>query len=155
MRVATPPVAAQCGGFLPHFRIQRFSEFSMVFLPTVSFTAVFSPWILISCLLLLYLGCTYQPQRFCLGGLKQFCEDQGISLHATWLCSHTFHRRLEVSWSRARVRTEAGSLKIPQNQLICSEPMRDKKTLRVTDTTEANTKFKIHGLQTAVKDTVK
>ena len=32
--------------------------------------------------------------------------------------------------------------------------MHDKKTLRVTDTIEANTKFKIHGLQMAVKDTV-
>ena len=59
-----------------------------------------------------------------------------------------------MPWSRARVRSEAGSLKIPQDQLICSEPMRDKKTLRVTDATEANAKFKIHGLQTAVKDTV-
>ena len=52
------------------------------------------------------------------------------------------------------MRSEAGSLKIPQDQLIRSEPMRDKKTLRVTDTTEANTKFEIRGLQTAVKDTV-
>ena len=60
-----------------------------------------------------------------------------------------------MPWSRARVRSEAGSLKIPQDQLIHSEPMRDKKTLRVTDATEANTKFKIHGLQTAVKDTVR
>ena len=29
-----------------------------------------------------------------------------------------------------------------------------EKTLRVTGTTEANMKFKIHGLQTAMKDTV-
>ena len=70
------------------------------------------------------------------------------------IMSRTSHRRLEVPWSRAGVRSEAGSLKIPQDQLVCSEPMRDKKTLRVTDTTEANTKFKIHGVQTAVKDTV-
>ena len=59
-----------------------------------------------------------------------------------------------MPWPRAGVRSEAGSPKIPQDQLICSEPMCDKKTLRVTDTTEANTKFKFHGLQTAVKDTV-
>ena len=32
--------------------------------------------------------------------------------------------------------------------------MRDKKTLRVTGTTEANTKFNDSRLQTAVKDTV-
>ena len=38
---------------------------------------------------------------------------------------------------RARVRLEAGSLKIPQDQC-------DKKTLRVTGTTEANMKFMIH-----------
>ena len=52
------------------------------------------------------------------------------------------------------MRSEAGSLKIPQDQLIHSEPMCDKRKLRVTDTIEANTKFEIHGLQTAVKDTV-
>ena len=54
------------------------------------------------------------------------------------------YQRLEVPWARARVRSEASSLKIPQDQLICSGPMCDKNTLRVTGTTEANTKFMIH-----------
>ena len=70
------------------------------------------------------------------------------------IMSHTSHWRLEVPWSRAGVRSEASSLKIPQDQLVHSEPKHDKKTLRVMDTTEANMKFKIHGVQMAVKDTV-
>ena len=56
--------------------------------------------------------CTCHPQGFFSRRLKQFLEGKGISLHARWLCSHTFHQTLEVPWSRARVRSEAGSLKI-------------------------------------------
>ena len=67
---------------------------------------------------------------------------------------HAFHQRLEVPWARARVSLEASSLNIPQDHLICSRPMHDKKALRVTGTTEANMKFTIHTVQTAVKDTV-
>ena len=44
---------------------------------------------------------------------------------------------------RARVRSEASSLKIPQDQC-------DKKTLRVTGTTQANTKFMIHDCERTV-----
>ena len=122
-------------------------EKSVVQTITVSFIAVCSPWILN------FMFASVVPvtlRVFCLGGLTQFREGKGISLHGRWLFPHTSHWRLEVPWSRARVRSKAGSLKIPQDQLICSEPMHDKKTLRVTDTTEANTKFEIHGLQTTV-----
>ena len=91
---------------------------------------------------------------FCLGGFEAISRGERDFSSCQMIMSHTSHRRLEVPWSRAGVRSEAGSLKIPQDQLVRSEPMRDKKILRVTDTAEANTKFKIHGVQTAVKDTV-
>ena len=110
---------------------------------TVPFIAVCSPWILkfvfasvVPVTLRIFLS---QP-------IEAISRGEGISLHARWLCSHTFHQRLDVPWSRARVRSEASSLKIPQDQLICFEPMHDKKTLKVTDTTKANTRLKIYGL---------
>ena len=42
---------------------------------------------------------------------------------------------------------------MPFSSRNCVNSLR-QKTLRVTGTTEANMKFKIHGLQTAMKDTV-
>ena len=118
---------------------------------TVSFTAVCSPWNLnfvfasvVSVTLRVFLSRIGSEQMsWSWGILGEPASDLTLALgHGTsslrWdVCEHN-----HLEWRE-----------IPFSSRNCVHPRR-QKTLRVTGTTEANMKFKIHGLQTAMKDTV-